>query len=77
MHIGLVGLGRMGSNMRTRLRDHDITVTGFDTNPDITDVPTLEDLITVLPKPRIVWVMVPSGDITHSVVTRLVGRPRH
>jgi 6-phosphogluconate dehydrogenase len=72
MHIGLVGLGRMGSNMRTRLRDHDITVTGFDTNPDITDVPTLEDLITVLPKPRIVWVMVPSGDITHSVVTKLV-----
>ncbi|MCC6270017.1 MAG: decarboxylating 6-phosphogluconate dehydrogenase [Microbacteriaceae bacterium] len=72
MHIGLVGLGRMGSNMRTRLRDHDITVTGFDTNPELTDVATLEDLITVLPAPRMVWVMVPSGDITHSVVTKLV-----
>lgn len=73
MHIGLVGLGRMGSNMRTRLRDHDITVTGFDKNPDVTDVETLQDLVTALPTPRTVWVMVPSGDITHSVVKELVG----
>jgi 6-phosphogluconate dehydrogenase len=72
MHIGLVGLGRMGSNMRTRLRDHDITVTGFDKNPDVTDVASLADLVTALPAPRIVWVMVPAGDITHSVVKELI-----
>lgn len=73
MHIGLVGLGRMGSNMRTRLRDHNIDVTGFDKNPDVTDVATLQELITALPAPRIVWVMVPAGDITHSVIKELVG----
>ncbi len=73
MHIGLVGLGRMGSNMRTRLRDHDIEVTGFDKNPDVTDVATLQDLVAALPAPRTVWVMVPSGEITHSVIKELVG----
>ena len=73
MHIGLVGLGRMGSNMRERLRDHHITVTGYDKNPDLTEVPSLEKLVAALPAPRIVWVMVPAGDITHAVVKELVG----
>jgi 6-phosphogluconate dehydrogenase len=73
MHIGLVGLGRMGSNMRTRLREHDIEVTGFDKNPDVTDVASLEELVSALPTPRTIWVMVPSGDITHAVVKELIG----
>lgn len=71
MHIGLIGLGRMGSNMRTRLRDHDIEVTGFDRNPDVTDVASITDLVKALPTPRIVWVMVPAGEITSSVITDL------
>ncbi|HXD62393.1 MAG TPA: decarboxylating 6-phosphogluconate dehydrogenase [Lacisediminihabitans sp.] len=71
MHIGLIGLGRMGSNMRTRLRDHDIEVTGFDRNPDVTDVASIADLVEALPTPRIVWVMVPAGEITSSVITEL------
>ncbi|HEY9499497.1 MAG TPA: decarboxylating 6-phosphogluconate dehydrogenase [Terrimesophilobacter sp.] len=73
MHIGLVGLGRMGSNMRTRLRDHGIDVTGYDKNPDVSDVADLADLVKELPAPRVVWVMVPAGDVTHSVVTELIG----
>ncbi|MEO7122384.1 MAG: phosphogluconate dehydrogenase (NAD(+)-dependent, decarboxylating) [Lacisediminihabitans sp.] len=72
MHIGLIGLGKMGSNMRTRLRDHDIKVTGFDRNPDVTDVPSIAELVKALPSPRIVWMMVPAGDITSSVVTELI-----
>jgi 6-phosphogluconate dehydrogenase len=72
MHIGLVGLGKMGNNMRTRLREHDIEVTGFDRNPAVTDVATLVDLAAALPAPRIVWVMVPSGEITTAVVTELI-----
>lgn len=71
MHIGLVGLGRMGSNMRTRLRAHDIEVTGFDQNPNVSDVASMTELVAALPAPRIVWVMVPAGDITSSVVTEL------
>jgi len=73
MHIGLIGLGKMGSNMRTRLREHNIEVTGFDRNPAVTDVPDIPALVAALPTPRIVWVMVPAGDITSSVVTELVG----
>lgn len=72
MHIGLVGLGKMGNNMRTRLRNHDIEVTGFDRNPDVTDVAGLAELAASLPAPRIVWVMVPAGRITREVVVDLL-----
>ncbi|MFC4243978.1 phosphogluconate dehydrogenase (NAD(+)-dependent, decarboxylating) [Gryllotalpicola reticulitermitis] len=73
MHIGLVGLGRMGNNMRARLEKSGITVTGYDTNPAVSDVATLADLVQALPAPRTVWVMVPAGKITDSVVTDLGG----
>ncbi len=71
MHIGLVGLGKMGNNMRARLREHEIEVTGYDNNPAVSDVASLKDLAAALPAPRIVWVMVPSGPITAGVVKEL------
>lgn len=72
MHIGLVGLGRMGANMRTRLRERGVDVTGFDRNPDVSDVPDLPSLVAALPDtPRVVWVMVPSGAPTRAVVQEL------
>jgi 6-phosphogluconate dehydrogenase len=73
MHIGLIGLGKMGNNMRTRLREAGVEVTGFDRNPDVTDVPTVEALVQALPAPRTVWVMVPAGQITDSVIEELNG----
>jgi 6-phosphogluconate dehydrogenase len=69
MHIGLVGLGKMGGNMRERLRRAGVTVTGYDPNPEVTDVENLSALAAVLPVPRVVWVMVPSGAITDQVIT--------
>jgi 6-phosphogluconate dehydrogenase len=74
MHIGLIGLGKMGGNMRTRLRNAGIEVTGFDQNPDVTDVETLDELVAALPSPRTIWVMVPAGKITSSVVADLNDR---
>ncbi|WP_426593870.1 phosphogluconate dehydrogenase (NAD(+)-dependent, decarboxylating) [Cellulomonas sp. McL0617] len=72
MHIGLVGLGKMGANMRQRIRAAGIEVTGYDRNPDVTDVPSLDALVAALPEgERVVWVMVPSGEITDSVITAL------
>ena len=71
MHIGLIGLGKMGFNMRERMRNGGIEVTGFDRNPDVTDVASVDDLIAALPSPKLVWVMVPSGDITDAVITEL------
>ncbi|MGB3909708.1 MAG: decarboxylating 6-phosphogluconate dehydrogenase [Pseudolysinimonas sp.] len=69
MHIGLVGLGKMGGNMRERLRRAGIEVTGYDPNPEVTDVADLVALAAALPAPRVVWVMVPSGAITDQVIT--------
>ncbi|ARC55461.1 6-phosphogluconate dehydrogenase, decarboxylating [Frondihabitans sp. 762G35] len=71
MHIGLIGLGKMGNNMRARLRAHDIEVTGYDNNPAVSDVASLKDLAAALPAPRIVWAMVPSGPITAGVIKEL------
>ena len=73
MHIGLIGLGKMGNNMRASLRNGGIEVTGYDPNPAVSDVASLADLAAALPTPRIVWVMVPSGKITSGVITELGG----
>ncbi|NVM99164.1 phosphogluconate dehydrogenase (NAD(+)-dependent, decarboxylating) [Arthrobacter sp. SDTb3-6] len=71
MHVGLVGLGKMGFNMRERLRGAGIEVTGYDRNADVTDVADLAALVAAVPAPRLIWVMVPSGDITDSVIREL------
>jgi len=73
MHLGLVGLGKMGGNMRTRMRDAGLTVVGYDRNPDVSDVDSLAALVEALPAdaPRVVWVMVPSGEPTRSTVAEL------
>ncbi|MBT2548264.1 phosphogluconate dehydrogenase (NAD(+)-dependent, decarboxylating) [Arthrobacter sp. ISL-65] len=71
VHIGLIGLGKMGFNMRERLRKGGIDVTGFDRNPEVTDVASTDELIAALPAPRLIWVMVPSGEITDAVITEL------
>jgi 6-phosphogluconate dehydrogenase len=71
MHIGLIGLGKMGGNMRERLRKAGHEVTGFDFNPDIADVHSLPDLVEALPSPKVVWVMVPSGEPTARTVADL------
>jgi 6-phosphogluconate dehydrogenase len=73
MHLGLVGLGKMGGNMRTRLRNGGHTVVGYDRNPEVTDSTSLEDMVGQLPSPKVVWVMVPAGEITDGVVTELAG----
>ncbi len=71
MDIGLVGLGKMGGNMRTRLRDAGHTVVGYDRNPDVSDADSLADMVAKLPSPKVVWVMVPAGDITRGVIKEL------
>ncbi|WP_445263009.1 phosphogluconate dehydrogenase (NAD(+)-dependent, decarboxylating) [Pseudokineococcus sp. 1T1Z-3] len=67
----MVGLGKMGGGMRARLRDAGLQVTGYDRDPDVTDVDSLAALVAALPAPRAVWVMVPAGPITQGVVDEL------
>jgi 6-phosphogluconate dehydrogenase len=71
MHIGLIGLGKMGGNMRTRMRNAGLTVVGFDRNPELADVENLEAMVDQLPSPKVVWVMVPAGEPTRETVARL------
>ncbi len=75
MELGLIGLGKMGGNMRERLRRAGHTVIGYDMNPDVRDVDSLEQLVEKLgPRsdgPRAVWVMVPAGEASKQTVREL------
>ncbi|TCC56115.1 decarboxylating 6-phosphogluconate dehydrogenase [Kribbella pittospori] len=62
MELGLVGLGKMGGNMRQRIRNAGHTVVGVDHNPDISDAKDLADMVgklTAPGQPKVVWIMVP------------------
>src|SRR3954465_14467822 len=71
MDIGLVGLGKMGGNMRTRLRNAGHTVVGYDRNAEVSDVDSLASMVEKLPTPKVVWVMVPAGEPTRATVHEL------
>ncbi|MGW7613205.1 phosphogluconate dehydrogenase (NAD(+)-dependent, decarboxylating) [Streptomyces sp. NPDC054766] len=71
MQLGLIGLGKMGGNMRERIRRAGHTVIGYDRNPDLADVHSLAELVSKLEGPRVVWVMVPAGAPTQSVIDEL------
>ena len=73
MQLGLVGLGKMGFNMRERLREGGHEVIGYDPRPEVTDVASLAGLAEALAAPRVVWVMVPSGPITDETIMSLAG----
>ncbi len=60
MELGMIGLGKMGGNMVARLRAAGHRVVGYDTNPEVSEVAGLPELVGQLTvKPRVVWVMVP------------------
>ncbi len=69
--LGIVGLGRMGAGIAARLRRDGHTVVGYDANPSVSEVPSLEAMVAALPAPRVVWVMVPAGDVTQQTIEKL------
>jgi 6-phosphogluconate dehydrogenase len=79
--IGFVGLGKMGENMVHRIcRDSDHEVVAFDSDRDAvkravkdgaTGVGALTDLVKELRGPRIVWLMLPAGEVTQRTIDRL------
>ena len=77
MKLGMIGLGKMGANMAQRLKDKGHEVVGYDPHSDQTDVGSLKELAEALTgdgaAPRVVWSMVPAGDITEQTVQELAG----
>lgn len=80
MKIGLVGLGKMGYNLALNLLDHDHEVVAYDKNLSTVEniknvgakgVSSLKELVSALPQPKVVWVMVPAGEITSAVINEL------
>ncbi|WP_268987626.1 phosphogluconate dehydrogenase (NAD(+)-dependent, decarboxylating) [Salinispora tropica] len=70
MQLGLVGLGRMGGNMRERLRAAGHEVIGYDNQAELSDVASLAEMAKKLDAPRAVWVMVPAA-VTDETITKL------
>ena len=82
MQLGMIGLGRMGANMTTRLIRGGHTVVVYDRNPGAvstsvaggaTGSASLQELVAKLQPPRSVWIMVPAGDPTDSTINDLLG----
>ena len=84
LHIGMIGLGRMGASMAHRLSRNGVHVVGVDPDPaaaasfaaepGCTAADTVEALVHALPAPRVVWLMVPAGERTEAVIAELAPR---
>src|ERR1700731_1791044 len=81
MQLGMIGLGRMGANIVRRVAKGGHECVVYDHNPDAvkamsgeertTGVASYAELRDKLDPPGVVWVMVPAGDITTSVIEEL------
>jgi len=88
MHLGFIGLGRMGSNMCRRLVRDGHQIVAYNRTVEkaveladeekqgghdgITPATTVADLVSKLEKPRTVWIMVPAGQATEDQITELL-----
>jgi 6-phosphogluconate dehydrogenase len=82
MQLGMIGLGRMGANMTTRLLRGAHEVVAYDRDPaavqrsvgdGATGASSLKELVSQLRAPRAVWIMVPAGEPTDATISELLG----
>lgn len=72
MKIGFIGLGRMGKNMVLNLREKGIEVVAWNRSPQpMSDAKNMDDLISKLEPPRIIWLMVTVGEAVDEVLNQL------
>lgn len=80
MKLGMIGLGKMGYNLVQNLLDHKHEVVVNDVSKEQVDslknlgasaAYTIEEMVSQLEKPRTVWLMVPAGEVTESLVEKL------
>ncbi|WP_341201020.1 phosphogluconate dehydrogenase (NAD(+)-dependent, decarboxylating) [Planomicrobium okeanokoites] len=77
MEIGLIGLGKMGLNLALNLADHGHQVVGYDNFATVEEnsfkrVSSIEEMVSSLKAPRTIWLMVPAGEITETVIGELL-----
>jgi 6-phosphogluconate dehydrogenase len=80
MHIGMIGLGRMGAGMTRRLLRAGHQVVGLDRQPEMVDqlaqegatpAYSVEELVQKLAPPRAIWLSLPAGDVTEGMIEQL------
>jgi 6-phosphogluconate dehydrogenase len=82
MKIAMIGLGKMGGNMAARLLRHKIEVVGYDFNQEFISnlvekegmiaATSVADAVSKLEGQKIVWMMLPAGDITENQIKDLI-----
>ncbi|TCI71127.1 decarboxylating 6-phosphogluconate dehydrogenase [Exiguobacterium sp. SH0S7] len=75
MELGMIGLGKMGLNLALNLTDGGHRVLGYDpgnvSTSQFETLDSLEAVVNELKGPRVVWVMVPAGEVTERVLNDL------
>jgi 6-phosphogluconate dehydrogenase len=80
MKIGMIGLGKMGYNLTLNLLDNKHEVVAFDVSEEAVSKAiqdgaigstSIKELVSKMASPRVIWVMVPAGDITEKVLDEL------
>lgn len=81
MHIGFIGLGKMGFNLVSNLVQHNHTVVGYDINEALVEAiktegadgkNSLQDMYNALPEKRVLWLMIPAGPLVDNVIEQLL-----
>ena len=82
MRMAMIGLGKMGANMTRRLCRKGIEVVGYNRSPEIVEILAAEEgmlaadsvlaAVNQLSSPRVVWLMLPSGDPTENTLKSLI-----
>jgi 6-phosphogluconate dehydrogenase len=80
MQIGIIGLGRMGGNIARRLMRQGHACVAYDAKAAAVDelakdgatgARSLDDMVRQLDTPRVVWLMLPAGEITDAMIVQL------
>jgi len=83
MEIAILGLGRMGKGIALRLKEKGHDVLAWNRSPEPREevkaqgcrvVDDHTEIAKLLAPPRIVWLMLPSGDVTESIFTSMLGQ---
>lgn len=81
MQVAIIGLGKMGANMARRLCRAGHQVIGYNRSAEVvqelarseglTPATSLQDVVSKLSKPRVIWLMLPAGDTTEATLHQL------